>query len=103
MGEPAGDDFVRWEAESLIATVLGLVAEEVHPAARIREDLGLDSYDLADLVLAMESRFGVHLSDRVFEKVATVADILGAVRRALTAERSPTVSPHRVSHVGRAS
>jgi acyl carrier protein len=96
----ARDDLIRAEAQDLICRVLGLHPDEVQPAARIREDLGLDPFDLADLLVEMESHFGVQIADHVLEQIATVGDIVGtahsAVARRRRTRREAEFADHRV-------
>ncbi|MDP2305990.1 MAG: phosphopantetheine-binding protein [Pseudomonadota bacterium] len=80
-------------AETLIAELdrifveqFEVTADTVVPEARLREDLDLDSLDAADMMIAIEKRFGVRLDDQVARTFKTVGDIHGYVRK-LVAEK----------------
>ena len=55
--------------------------ESVVPEARLREDLDLDSLDAADMMIAIERKFGVRLDDQVARTFRTVGDIHGYVHK----------------------
>ena len=59
---------------------------KVVPDARLREDLDLDSLDAADMLVAIEKRFGIRLDDQVARQFRTVSDIHSYVRK-LVAEK----------------
>ena len=80
-------------AESLIAELdrifveqFEVTADAVVPGARLREDLDLDSLDAADMMIAIEKRFGIRLDDQVARTFRTVGDIHAYVRT-LVAEK----------------
>lgn len=74
------------------ATILAKVAELVSETLEIDEstvneslrfeDLGADSFDLLELVTAMEDEFGLTLDDDSLSEIATVADVVDAVQNA---------------------
>lgn len=75
-------------AESIIAELDRIFVEQfelepdaVVPDARLREDLDLDSLDAADMLIAIEKRFGVRLDDQVARTFKTVGDIHGYVHQ----------------------
>jgi acyl carrier protein len=49
-------------------------AEKVTPEASFVDDLGADSLDVVELVMAFEEEFGVEIPDEAAEKIATVKD-----------------------------
>jgi acyl carrier protein len=53
---------------------LGVEAEKVTPDASFIDDLGADSLDIVELVMAFEEEFGVEIPDDAAEKIATVGD-----------------------------
>ena len=57
---------------SIIAEQLGVKPEEVTPQASFIEDLGADSLDTVELVMALEEEFGIEIPDEDAEKMATV-------------------------------
>ena len=55
---------------------LGVDDDEVTTEATIQEDLGADSLDLVDLVMAVEEEFDVKIADEDLEGIKTVGDIV---------------------------
>lgn len=62
---------------------LGRRLGDVKPESRFIEDLGADSLDQIELVLAFEEEFGIKISDEEAEKIATVQQAVDLVRREL--------------------
>lgn len=53
---------------------LGVKEEEVTPTASFTEDLGADSLDVVELVMALEDEFGIEIPDDEVGKIKTVGD-----------------------------
>ena len=62
--------------KSIIAEQLGVKPEEVTPQASFIDDLGADSLDTVELIMALEEEFGVEIPDEDAEKMATVGDAI---------------------------
>lgn len=60
----------------IIVEQLGVKAEEVTPEASFVDDLGADSLDTVELVMALEEEFGIEIPDEDAEKIQTVGDAL---------------------------
>jgi acyl carrier protein len=60
----------------IIVEQLGVSEEEVTLEASFIEDLGADSLDLVELIMAMEEEFGIEISDEDAEKIQTVQDVV---------------------------
>ncbi len=60
----------------IIANQLGVDAENVTPDASFMEDLGADSLDTVELVMALEEEFDLEIPDSDAEKIQTVQDAL---------------------------
>jgi len=62
--------------KELIVQQLGVGESEVVPEAKFIDDLGADSLDLVELVMALEDEYGIEISDEDAEKIVTVGDAL---------------------------
>jgi acyl carrier protein len=71
MAEKTIEDKVK----DIIVEQLGVNAEQVTPTARFIEDLGADSLDTVELVMAFEEEFGAEIPDEQAEKLLTVGDV----------------------------
>lgn len=63
----------------IIVEQLGVSEEEVTPEASFVDDLGADSLDLVELIMAMEEEFGLEISDEDAEKIQTVQDVINYI------------------------
>ncbi|MFZ5449286.1 MAG: acyl carrier protein [Thermodesulfobacteriota bacterium] len=63
----------------IIVDKLGVDRAEVTPEAVFVDDLGADSLDLVELIMAMEEEFGMEIADEDAEKLRTVADVINFV------------------------
>ena len=62
--------------KAIIAEQLGVKAEEVTDNAKFVEDLGADSLDTVELVMALEEEFGIEIPDEDAEKMTTVGEAM---------------------------
>ena len=76
----AGDIGVEEKVKQIIVDQLGVDAAEVPPEASFIEDLGADSLDTVELVMALEEEFGIEIPDEEAEKIATVKDAIGYIK-----------------------
>ena len=60
------------KVKHIIVEQLGVDEDEVKPAASFVDDLGADSLDVVELVMALEEEFNLEISDEDAEKLATV-------------------------------
>ena len=60
--------------KKIVVEHLGVEEEKVTPDASFIDDLGADSLDIVELVMAFEEEFGVEIPDDAAEKIATVGD-----------------------------
>lgn len=63
--------------KKLIADKLGVEESQITPEAKFIEDLGADSLDTVELLMALEDEFGVKIPDEEAEKLTTVGSVLG--------------------------
>ncbi len=66
--------------KEIVANQLGVEPNEVVPEASFVDDLGADSLDLVELIMAMEEEFGVEVPDEDAEKIRTVQDTIDYLR-----------------------
>ncbi len=65
---------VAEKVKSIIVEQLGVEEDEVKDEASFIDDLGADSLDTVELVMALEEEFNIEISDEDAEKIATVKD-----------------------------
>lgn len=70
---------VEARVKEIICEQLGVSDDEVVPTASFIEDLGADSLDLVELVMALEEEYDVEISDEDAEKIRTVQDVLNYI------------------------
>ncbi len=77
-----GEGFMSVEEKviDIIAQKLNLSKDQIKPEASFVEDLGADSLDLVELVMAMEEAFGMEVPDEDAEKLRTVKDVIDYVK-----------------------
>ncbi len=62
------------QVKEVVVEQLNANPDEVKPESRFVEDLGADSLDVVELVMALEEKFGIEIPDEDAEKIQTVAD-----------------------------
>ena len=67
---------VAEKVKSIIVEQLGVEADEVTPEASFTEDLGADSLDIVELVMAFEEAFGIEIPDEDAEKITRVREAI---------------------------
>jgi acyl carrier protein len=72
---------VEAKVKQIIMDQLGVEASAVTPAASFVEDLGADSLDRVELVMALEEAFEVEIPDADAEKIVTVQDAVEYIQR----------------------
>jgi acyl carrier protein len=71
---------VEERVKEIIVEQLGVEEDEVLPAAKFIEDLGADSLDTVELVMAFEEEFGLEIPDEDAEKITTVGDAIRYIK-----------------------
>jgi acyl carrier protein len=64
----------------IVADKLGVERAEVTPESVFVDDLGADSLDLVELIMAMEEEFGFEIADEEAEKMRTVQDVINFIQ-----------------------
>ncbi|GAC1400055.1 MAG: acyl carrier protein [Thermoanaerobaculia bacterium] len=77
---------VEDRVKNIIVEQLGVDAEEVTPDASFVEDLGADSLDTVELIMAFEEEFGVEISDDEAEKIRKVKDAVDYIDKRAKAQ-----------------
>jgi len=70
---------VAEKVQKIIVDQLGVAADEVKPEASFVEDLGADSLDLTELIMAMEEEFGIEIDDDDAQKIIKVQDAVSYI------------------------
>ena len=68
------------KVKKIIVDQLGVAAEDVRPEASFIEDLGADSLDLTELVMAMEEEFDIEIADEDAQKLLKVQDVMNYLK-----------------------
>jgi acyl carrier protein len=71
---------VEERVKEIICEQLGVEESEVTPAAKFIEDLGADSLDTVELVMAFEEEFDLEIPDEDAEKITTVGDAIQYIK-----------------------
>jgi len=71
---------IEAKVKSIIAEILGVDMQEITPQASFVNDLGADSLDTVELVMALEEQFGIEIPDEDAEKIQTVGQVLEYIR-----------------------
>ncbi len=71
------------KVKEIIVDKLGVDASQVVPSASFTNDLGADSLDTVELIMALEEAFDVQIPDEDAEKIATVGDAINYLKSKL--------------------
>ncbi|KPJ61445.1 MAG: acyl carrier protein [Latescibacteria bacterium DG_63] len=74
------------KVKNIIMEQLGVTAEQVTPEASFIDDLGADSLDTVELVMALEEEFDIEIPDEDAEKLRTVQDALDYLKKHVSEE-----------------
>lgn len=75
---------IEEKVKDIIVEQLGVTPEQVTPNASFIEDLGADSLDTVELVMAFEEEFSVEVPDEDAEKLQTVGDVVKYIEEKAT-------------------
>ena len=73
------DKSIEDRVKDIIVDQLGVNADQVTPEAKFVEDLGADSLDTVELVMAFEEDFDIEVPDEEAEKLQAVADVISYI------------------------
>jgi acyl carrier protein len=76
------DPTIEQKVKDIIVEQLSVNAEQVTPEAKFIEDLGADSLDTVELVMAFEEEFGIEVPDEEAEKLQSVGDVIKYIESA---------------------
>lgn len=71
---------VEERVSQLIVDQLGVSMEEIKPEVSFLDDLGADSLDIVELVMAMEEEFDIEIPDDDAEKIRTIGDAFAYIK-----------------------
>jgi len=71
------------KVKAIIQEQLSVESDEIVPTARFLEDLGADSLDIVELIMALEEAFDIEIPDEDVEKVACVGDVVEYIQNLL--------------------
>jgi len=72
---------VTSKVTKIIVDQLGVSADEVKPEAKFVDDLGADSLDLTELIMAMEEEFDIEIADDDAQKILKVQDAIDYIEK----------------------
>ena len=72
----AASKSIEQRIKDIIVEQLGVNPDQVTPEAKFIEDLGADSLDTVELVMALEEEFGQEIPDEEAEKLQSVGDVI---------------------------
>ena len=64
------------KVQAIISNELGIDKEKITMDSRLAEDLGADSLDAVELIMALEDEFGIEVDDEAATKIKKVSDIV---------------------------
>ena len=67
------------KVKKIIAEQLGVKDQEIKPESKFTDDLGADSLDTVELVMALEEEFGIEIPDEDAEKAKAVKDVVAYI------------------------
>ena len=76
----AAEKSIEQRVKAIITEQLGVNPDQVTPDAKFIEDLGADSLDIVELVMAFEEEFGVEVPDEDAEKLQNVGDVINYIK-----------------------
>jgi len=69
------------EVKEVIVEQLNVSPDEVKPEAKFVEDLGADSLDVVEMIMALEEKFEIEIPDSEADKIQTVQDVVNYIEQ----------------------
>ena len=79
---------IKEKVIKIIADQLSVSQDEIHEQSSFVDDLGADSLDTVELVLALEEEFDINIPDEEAEKIVNVAQAIAKIEAALTEKQA---------------
>ncbi|UCC94279.1 MAG: acyl carrier protein [Candidatus Omnitrophota bacterium] len=76
------------KTKEIIAEQLGVKKEEIKPESSFIDDLGADSLDTVEVVMALEEEFGIEIPDEDAEKITTVGEAVKYIEEKVKGKES---------------
>lgn len=77
-----GKEFIMFEKVSkMLAEQLGVAVDSITPNSEVVKDLGADSLDVVELMMALEDEYGITLPEGEVESIKTVQDIVNMMEK----------------------
>jgi acyl carrier protein len=77
---PTQPNKLEEQVSKIVVEQLGATRDEIVPEASFIDDLGADSLDIVELVMAMEETFDIEIPDEDAEKIQTIGDAVSYLR-----------------------
>ena len=88
---------VREQVYKILVDKLGIEISDLSDTKKFKEDLGVDSIDFPDIILASEKQFNITIPDKVAEKIVTVGQLIDTVHsnmNKLDKNKPPALNSH---------
>lgn len=79
---------IKEKVIKIIADQLSVSQDEIHEQSSFVDDLGADSLDTVELVLALEEEFDINIPDEEAEKIVNVSQAIAKIQSALSEEKA---------------
>lgn len=82
------NDTVQEQVMAIIVEQLGVDALKVTPEASLGDDLGADSLDMVEVIMALEEEFDIEIPDEDAEGIEAVGDVVAYIRKRIAEQKS---------------
>ncbi|MEC7030161.1 MAG: acyl carrier protein [Pseudomonadota bacterium] len=72
------------KVREIVANVLGVDEEQVTPEASFQTDLGADSLDVVEVIIALEQEFSIDIPDERAEQIVTIQNAIDSINEIIT-------------------